>query len=109
MDDLIKRLTKELGVNKKQAEGGLVALLRAGRENMARADFEAALATPFGDEPDPTARCGLRHGLVRALVEGEGDGPRVRELARAAFDACREIGVEDAATLADLVAWQRGK
>ena len=24
MDDLIKRLTKELGVNKKQAEGGLV-------------------------------------------------------------------------------------
>ncbi len=30
MDDLIKRLTKELGVNKKQAEGGLVALLRTG-------------------------------------------------------------------------------
>ncbi len=86
-----------------------LARLELGDPGQARADFEAALATPFGDEPDPTARCGLRHGLVRALVEGEGDGPRVRELARAAFDACREIGVEDAAILADLVAWQRGK
>ena len=32
MDDLIKRITKKTGVTRKQAEGGLVALLRAGRE-----------------------------------------------------------------------------
>ena len=44
MNDLIKRLTKELGVNKKQAEGGLVALLRAGQQNMARRDFEQFVA-----------------------------------------------------------------
>ncbi len=30
MDTLIKKLVKDLGVTKKQAEGGLVALLRAG-------------------------------------------------------------------------------
>ena len=40
MDDLIKRLTKELGVTKKQAQGGLVALLRAGEQNMAKRDYE---------------------------------------------------------------------
>jgi len=39
MDDLIRRLTKELGVTKKQAQGGLVALLRAGQQNLSREDF----------------------------------------------------------------------
>lgn len=44
MDDLVKRLTKELGVTKKQAQGGLVALLRAGEQNMARRDYEQFVA-----------------------------------------------------------------
>jgi len=44
MDDLVKRLTKELDVTRKQAEGGLVALLRAGEQNMARRDFEQFVA-----------------------------------------------------------------
>lgn len=44
MNVLIKRLTKELGVSKTQAEGGLIALLRAAQQNMARADFEEFMA-----------------------------------------------------------------
>ncbi len=44
MNELIKRLTKETGVTRKQAEGGLVALLRAGEKNMARKDFEQFVA-----------------------------------------------------------------
>jgi hypothetical protein len=44
MDDLIKRLTKATGVNKNQAKGGLIALLRAGQQNMQRVDFEQFVA-----------------------------------------------------------------
>ena len=44
MDDLVKRLSKELGVTKKQAQGGLVALLRAGQQNLSRPDFEQFVA-----------------------------------------------------------------
>jgi hypothetical protein len=44
MDDLVKRLSTELGVTKKQAQGGLVALLRAGERNLSRADFEQFVA-----------------------------------------------------------------
>jgi hypothetical protein len=50
MDDLIQRLTKELGVNKDQARGGLVALLRAGKQNLAPRDFEQFLASVPGAE-----------------------------------------------------------
>jgi hypothetical protein len=39
MDDLVKELTKKLGVNRKQAQGGLVAILRAGRQNLSAREF----------------------------------------------------------------------
>jgi hypothetical protein len=69
MDDLIKRLIKELGVNKKQAQGGLVALLRAGQQNMAKADFAQFVADiPGADEllrkaPPPSTLSSLAGGL----------------------------------------------
>jgi len=69
MNDLIKRLIKELGVNKTQAQGGLVALLRAGQQNMARADFNEFVADiPGADEllrkaPPPSTLSSLAGGL----------------------------------------------
>jgi hypothetical protein len=69
MDNLVKRLSKELGVNKKQAQGGLVALLRAGQQNMARADFEQFVADiPGADKlmksaPPPSTLTSLAGGL----------------------------------------------
>jgi hypothetical protein len=47
MDDLINRLCREVGVDRKQARGGLVALLRAGQQQLSPADFEEFL----GDIP----------------------------------------------------------
>jgi hypothetical protein len=44
MDDLIRKLIKDLGVSRDQARGGLVALLRAGQQNMSRPDFEQFVA-----------------------------------------------------------------
>ena len=69
MDDLVKRLSTELGVNKKQAQGGLVALLRAGQQNMARVDFEQFVADiPGADKllksaPPPSTLSSLAGGL----------------------------------------------
>ena len=69
MNDLIKRLTKELGVNKTQAQGGLIALLRAGQQNMAREDFNEFVADiPGADEllrkaPPPSTLSSLAGGL----------------------------------------------
>lgn len=69
MDDLVKRLTKDLGVTKTQAKGGLVALLRAGQQNMQRADFEQFLADiPGADKllknaPPPSTLSSLAGGL----------------------------------------------
>jgi hypothetical protein len=80
MDDLIKRLTKELGVNKKQAEGGLVALLRAGQQNMARRDFEQFVADiPGADKllrkaPPPSTISSLAGGLGSLLGGRTGPG-----------------------------------
>ena len=69
MDDLVKRLTKELGVTKKQAQGGLVALLRAGQQNLSRADFEQFVAdVPGADRllakaPPPSTLSTIAGGL----------------------------------------------
>ena len=80
MNELIKRLTKELGVNKKQAEGGLVALLRAGQQNMARADFNEFVAdVPGADEllrkaPPPSTLSSLAGGFGSLLGGRSGPG-----------------------------------
>jgi hypothetical protein len=69
MDDLIKRLTRATGVNRNQAKGGLVALLRAGQQNMQRADFEQFVADIPGadkllrDAPPPSTLSSLAGGL----------------------------------------------
>ena len=69
MDDLIKRLTKELGVTRKQAQGGLVALLRAGEQNMARRDYEQFVddipgaKTLLQTAPPPSTLSSLAGGL----------------------------------------------
>jgi hypothetical protein len=39
MDDLVKELSKKLGINRKQAQGGLVAILRAGQQHLCARDF----------------------------------------------------------------------
>ncbi len=73
MDDLVKRLTKDLGVTRTQAKGGLVALLRAGQQNMQRADFEQFMADiPGADKlmksaPPPSALSSLAGGLGSLL------------------------------------------
>ena len=95
MDDLIKRLTKELGVNKRQAEGGLVALLRAGQQNMARRDFdEFAADIPGADDllrkaPPPSTLSSLAGGLG-SLLGGRSSPGRWAGLA-ASFT---ELGVD---------------
>jgi hypothetical protein len=69
MNELLKRLTKELGVTKTQAEGGLVALLRAGQQNMTKRDFEQFVAdVPGADKllakaPPPSTLSSLAGGL----------------------------------------------
>jgi hypothetical protein len=69
MDDLVKRLRKDLGVTKKQAEGGLVALLRAGQQNLSREDFAQFVADiPGADKllakaPPPSTLSSIAGGL----------------------------------------------
>lgn len=95
MNDLIKRLTKELGVSRTQAQGGLVALLRAGQQNMARADFEEFVADiPGADEllrkaPPPSTLSTLAGGLG-SLLGGRSSPGRWAGLA-ASFT---ELGVD---------------
>lgn len=73
MNVLIKRLTKELGITKAQANGGLVALLRAAQQNMARADFDEFVADVPGadkllkDAPPPSTLSSLAGGLGSLL------------------------------------------
>jgi hypothetical protein len=95
MNDLIRRLTRELGVSKDQARGGLVALLRAGRQNMAPEDFEQFVADIPGadkllkDAPPPSALTSLAGGLG-SLFGGRSSPGRWAGLA-ASF---AEIGVD---------------
>ena len=95
MDDLIKRLVKETGVTKKQAEGGLVALLRAGEKNLSRKDFEQFVAdVPGADKllkkaPPPSALSSLAGGLG-SLLGGRNSPGRWAGLA-ASFT---ELGVD---------------
>jgi len=73
MDDLIKRLTKDLKVSQAQARGGLVALLRAGEQNLSRRDFEAFVAdVPGADKllaaaPPPSMLSSMVGGLGSLL------------------------------------------
>jgi hypothetical protein len=95
MDDLIKRLTKETGVTKKQAEGGLVALLRAGEKNLSRKDFEQFVAdVPRADKllakaPPPSALSSLAGG-IGSLLGGRNSPGRWAGLA-ASFT---ELGID---------------
>lgn len=73
MEPLVKKLSKDLGVTKKQAEGGLVALLRAGQQNLSKRDFEQFVAdVPGADKllakaPPPSALSSLAGGLGSLL------------------------------------------
>jgi hypothetical protein len=95
MDDLIRKLTKDLGVSKGQARGGLVALLRAGQQNLSRRDFDAFVADiPGADKllqsaPPPSALSSLAGGLG-SLLGGRNGAGRWAGLA-AAFT---ELGVD---------------
>jgi len=69
MNELIRRLMKELGIKQQQARGGLVALLRAAQQNMARVDFDQFVADVPGadkllqDAPPPSTLSSLAGGL----------------------------------------------
>lgn len=73
MNELIKRLTKELGITKQQASGGLVALMRAAEKHLSRQDFAAFVADVPGaakllkDAPPPSAISSLAGGLGSLL------------------------------------------
>ena len=73
MEPLVKKLSKDLGVTKKQAEGGVVALLRAGQKNLSKRDFEQFVAdVPGADKllrkaPPPSALSSLAGGLGSLL------------------------------------------
>ena len=69
MDDLIRKITKDLGVSRDQARGGVVALLRAGQQNLSPKDFKAFVAdVPGADKllknaPPPSALSSLAGGI----------------------------------------------
>ena len=69
MDDLLRKITKNLGVSREQARGGVVALLRAGQQNLSPADFKAFVAdVPGADKllknaPPPSALSSLAGGI----------------------------------------------
>src|SRR4030095_2556769 len=79
MDDLIRKLTKDLGVDKAQARGGVIALLRAGQKKRRKADFQQLCAAiPGADKllaspPPPSAMSSLAGGLG-SLLGGRAGG-----------------------------------
>jgi hypothetical protein len=80
MDDLIRKLTKDLGVSRDQARGGLVALLRAGQQNMSPPDFAEFVADiPGADQllrnaPAQSTLSSLAGGLGSLLGGRSGAG-----------------------------------
>lgn len=70
MDDLIRKLTKDLGVSRDQARGGLVALLRTGQQNMSRPDFEQFVADIPG--ADKLLRTAPAQSTLSSLAGGLG-------------------------------------
>ncbi|HXW09763.1 MAG TPA: DUF2780 domain-containing protein [Steroidobacteraceae bacterium] len=70
MDDLIRKLTKDLGVSREQARGGLVALLRTGQQNMSRPDFEQFVADIPG--ADKLLRTAPAQSTLSSLAGGLG-------------------------------------
>jgi hypothetical protein len=80
MEDLIRKLTKELGVNREQARGGLVALLRAGQQNLSPKDFKQFVDdVPGADQllknaPAPSTLSSLAGGLGSLLGGKSGPG-----------------------------------
>jgi Protein of unknown function VcgC/VcgE (DUF2780) len=95
MDDLIRKLTKDLGVSKDQARGGVIALLRAGQQNLSPKDFKAFVAdVPGADKllenaPPPSALSSLAGG-IGSLFGGKTAAGRWAGLA-ASFS---ELGVD---------------
>ena len=95
MDDLIKRLTCDLVVDGTQARGGLVALLRAGEQNLKPADFQTLLASmPGADKllksaPRPSPLSSIAGGLG-SLLGGRSSAGRWAGLA-ASFS---ELGID---------------
>ena len=73
MNELIRRLTKELGITKQQASGGLVALMRAAEKHLSREDFAAFVKDVPGaakllkEAPPPSAISSLAGGLGSLL------------------------------------------
>jgi hypothetical protein len=70
MDDLIRKLTKDLGVSRDQARGGLVALLRAGQQNMSPPDFAEFVADMPG--ADKLLRSAPAQSTLSSLAGGLG-------------------------------------
>jgi Protein of unknown function VcgC/VcgE (DUF2780) len=95
MDDVVKQLSKQLGINKKQAQGGLVAILRAGQQNLSARDFaEFVRDVPGADKllksaPPPSALSSIAGGLG-SLLGGRSTAGRWAGLA-ASF---AELGVD---------------
>jgi len=95
MESLVRKLSKDLGVTNKQAEGGLVALLRAGQQNLSKRDFEQFVAdVPGADKllakaPPPSTLSSLAGGLG-SLFGGRGGPGRWAGLA-ASFT---ELGID---------------
>jgi hypothetical protein len=73
MDDLVKELTRKLKVNRKQAEGGLVAILRAGQQHLSARDFAEFVRDVPGaarllkNAPPPSTLSSLAGGLGSLL------------------------------------------
>ena len=95
MDELVKELAGKLGVNRKQAQGGLVAILRAGKQNLSKKDFaEFMRDVPGADKllqsaPPPSTLSSLAGGLG-SLLGGRSTAGRWAGLA-ASF---AELGVD---------------